>query len=279
MAEGGTLSIQDNATIVGDLQVSGTLNVQGGSSLVVKGNLVFTDYSQFVYFSTGPGSFLLQVQGTITFAGSLKVDVSSPGAQRYWNDLFNKQQRLEQSWWWSRWFDGASHARGTSDAAESTIIVTATTSGSTTSPSSSTTSSSNAVVFVQTVPVAQFQSSSGAFSGISAVPSAKCTDKVQNAVGVYSSQSLGVAITIQRVPSDACPAGNSGVSGSSLSTGAIVGIVVGTVVGVGILFTIGVLLFRRREINQQQDRFHKEMQTRVKNEHSVQTFDSSRSLR
>lgn len=286
---GGALAVNGTISVDGDLKLEGTVVLSSDGTLSIQGDLILTESSNLVFdfstddtgdattttsetssSSTGTGGTSstsstssstttpaakrivpIVVKGTVKFSGGLVMRISF--------SFYEQVARMLS-------------ARGTSsDAPSSNVIGGAATNSGGSSTSSATSSSGIATSSpeVQILPVVVYSSYVGAFNrlNVSTISSATSCDVYSGEpVGVYSSSTMSVALTVSR---DTSKQGCQVSSG--LSTGAIVGIVVGSVVGFAIIFTVIIILFRKRQLASAQKNFGRRQAEVARSSASVST--------
>lgn len=160
----GTLIIRGNASVFGDLRVDGSLRIEDGSSLVVNGNFLANDGSIVRVVQAPNNGIPIQITVQAVFGGDLIVVL------RFSLFVVVTNGR------------SALGGRGVQE----TVQVTP--------------SSVPAGVAVQTVPVAAFSSSTGAFSNVTTLVgyANTCDVYVGTPTAAYGSSTLAVSIGVRR---------------------------------------------------------------------------------
>lgn len=254
----GNVKIESNVTFTGDLvvppgssvvfggdaKVEGNVNITGkvvfedGVAVNVAGNLTLGEDSvlQTTQSADGSSSGPLIVAGTMSFGGSLVTSlVYSPYTP-------SKRRRM-----------GMGMGRE--------VVAASTTSGAaTTSAGSGSTTAVNLEI-----PIAQFQTSQGTFQNVSVqlgsgYNGASCDLVQPNPIIEYGATTLSTVVTVlRRTDVPGC-----GLESGGLSTGAIVGIVMGVVAFVAIGFALLLIFLRRRELEARTTMFKQSMKSRIK---------------
>ena len=213
---GGQLVILGD-TEIGDLNVQGTIIIGAGNSLVVGNTFTLGSTGVIVVDQPSPGQpGPITIRGTfILNGGSLVVNVLF--------SIFSAPQSRETAMYAERQSIVASPV-------EAVGAVTPVPAGST----------------VVTIPVVTYMDREGALDNVTTVitSGSQCDVFSDAPVAVYGSTTLSVVTNVSPDPTvDGCA-----VPGGGLSTGAIVGIAVGGVIGAVLIFALLLMFLRRKEL-------------------------------
>jgi hypothetical protein len=225
LVPGGTLVVVGNVS-VSNLDCAGTIEIDAGEKLVVYEALSLSDNCniQEGQFLEDGGFIPVQVLGRIDFGGGTLI-----------LRIFDNSEVRKRG----------AH-RGNRRVRE---VVEA----STPAPAPT------GVVTVNQIEVVEYASFTGVLSNITVIPpESKCDTYSPDASGVYGATTLSVTVTVTTDTSiEGCESPSSG-----LSTGAIVGIAVGSVVFVVVVVAVGIVSFNKWELKKKESMLKKSMAER-----------------